>query len=540
VAAENAARTGRLVLADPVSRWAFIASACWLVGYAALTAAAQGSRTLMLFVGDILYLVPIIGGVIAASMAARRLTGRQRRLWLALALAYGAQLAGETVWAGYDYLTVDGPPEPSIADICYLTASAVTAFALLTGFGGVARFRRLRGMLDTGLILVALGGVGWQVLVRPQLSGNPQLADLVSVAYPIFDIALLSCLAIVGIGGHRRVPLAVRLVGAATALNAVSDMSYTYQSIFTDYESGGWVDLLFEVGAVIAFLGAVVAMRLREPPAEQRQFDRGLTVLPLLTATVATFTMIVFRKITTGAVDNLTLAIVAVLFVGILLRQYLFVADRATLAEQLRQALHEQSRLAVVDELTGLYNRRYLTERMAEHGADAEPVSLLVVDLDHFKRVNDTFGHVAGDAVLRESAGRIGSICRSTDVVARYGGEEFVVLMPDTDEAEAVRLAERIRSVLRDTPVVHSAGTISISASIGVATHRGSDVHRLLERADRALYRAKDEGRDRVAVVADAVSDPGVAGAPAVEHRQPGRGSGPAPGIMRDCAKVTL
>jgi two-component system, cell cycle response regulator len=526
MATQPAAHMGRLMRADPVCRGAFIASVCWLACYAALTAAVQGSPTLTLFVGDILYLVPIIAAVIAASMAAHRLAARQRRLWLALAVAYGAQLGGETAWAGYDYLTDEGPPVPSIADIGYLTASAVTVLALLIGFGGVARLRRLRGMLDTVLILVALGGMGWQMLIRPQLSGDPLLADLVSIAYPILDIALLCCLSIVGFGGHRRVPLAVRLVGAATAVNAVSDMIYTYVSLFGTYASGGWVDFLFEVGAVMGFLGAVVAMRLREPPAEQRQFDRGLTVLPLLTATVATFTLIVFQKVTTGVVDDLTLAIVGVMFVSVLLRQYLFVADRATLAEQLGQALREQSRLAVTDGLTGLYNRRYFTERLVERGADTAPVSLLVIDLDHFKRVNDTFGHLAGDAVLRESAARIGSVCRPTDVVARYGGEEFVVLLPDTDEHEAVRIGERICGVLRETPVVDSAGTVSVSASIGVATHRGSDVHRLMERADRAMYRAKEEGRDRVAVVADAGPDAGHSGR-TLEARDERPGPGP-------------
>jgi len=243
-------------------------------------------------------------------------------------------------------------------------------------------------------------------------------------------------------------------------------------------------------------------MRLREAPAERLQFDRGLTVLPLFTATTATFTMIIFDKVTAGVVGNLTLVLVGVLFLTVLLRQHLFVADRGALAAQLGEALGEQRRLAVTDGLTGLYNRRYLTERMTEHDAGAGTVSLLVVDLDHFKRVNDTYGHVAGDAVLREAAARISSVCRSTDVVARYGGEEFVVLLPDTGEDEAHRLAERIRTTLRETPVAEAAGSIPITASVGAATRTGADIHRLMESADRALYRAKEEGRDRVVAVA--------------------------------------
>jgi len=495
---------GRHVLADPVCRRALAASVCWLATYAVLTAIGQGSPAMMLFVGDILYLVPIIASVVAASVAAHRLTGRHRRLWLTLAVAYTAQLGGESVWTGYDYLTTDGPPQPSIADAGYLLASVVTVVAVLTGFGGVGGLRRLRGLLDTALILLSLGGLGWQMLLRPQLSDNPALPDLVNVAYPLLDITLLCCLSIVGMAGHRSIPLAVRLVGVAAALNAVSDMAYTYQSIFTGYESGSWLDVMFEAGAVIAFLSAVVAVRLPQPPAQRRSFDRGLTLLPILTSTTATFTLVIFKKVTSETVDNLTLVIVAVLFLAVLLRQYLFVTDRAALAEQLRQALHEQERLAVTDGLTGLYNRRYLTQQMAQHEADTKPVSLLVVDLDHFKRINDTFGHLAGDAVLQQSATRIASICRSTDVVARYGGEEFVVLLPDTDEQQAWRLAERILIGIRESPAVDAAAEIPVTASVGVATHRDGDMRLLMETADRALYQAKTEGRDRIAVLSSA------------------------------------
>src|SRR6185295_4720141 len=117
----------------------------------------------------------------------------------------------------------------------YLTASTLTVLAVLTGFGGVAGLRRLRGVLDTGLILVALGGLGWQILLRPQVSGETTPAALVNMAYPILDVAVLSCLSIVGLGGHRSVPLAVRLVGVAAGLNAVSDMVYTYLDLYSQY-----------------------------------------------------------------------------------------------------------------------------------------------------------------------------------------------------------------------------------------------------------------------------------------------------------------
>jgi diguanylate cyclase (GGDEF)-like protein len=487
----------KAVLADRVCRQACLAGGGWLLLYTVLTWLARDSASLSRLVGDILYQVPIAASAVAAWYAARRLTGRHRGLWLILAVAYTAQLCGEAVWAGYDYLTTDGPPQPSLADAGYLTSSALTVVAVLVGFGGAGRLRHVRGLLDTVLIAVSVGALGWQMLIAPQLSGKVTASDVVNVAYPLLDVAMVGCLSIIGIGGHRAVPLAVRLVGLAGGLNAVNDMIYTYLVIFSDYDTGGWLDVCFETAAVIGFLAAVVAARRPEPPAERRSFDRGLTLLPILTSTVATFTLVVLEKVRTGSVGTLTLVIVGVLFITVLLRQYLFTADRAALAEQLRQAVTEQRRLAVTDGLTGLYNRRYLTDRMAE---TTGTVSLLVIDLDYFKRINDTYGHPVGDSVLKETAARIAAAARDTDVVARYGGEEFVVLLPGTNEDEAALIATRIRDSIRAAPVIQLGLEIPVTASVGVATEHAEDTDRLMDAADRAVYDAKSQGRDRVSV----------------------------------------
>jgi diguanylate cyclase (GGDEF)-like protein len=162
---------------------------------------------------------------------------------------------------------------------------------------------------------------------------------------------------------------------------------------------------------------------------------------------------------------------------------------------------------AATDPLTGLGNRRALLrdlDRVVAAAAEDDPAVLAIFDLDGFKTYNDTFGHLAGDAVLQQSATRIASICRSTDVVARYGGEEFVVLLPDTDEQQAWRLAERILIGIRESPAVDAAAEIPVTASVGVATHRDGDMRLLMETADRALYQAKTEGRDRIAVLSSA------------------------------------
>jgi two-component system, cell cycle response regulator len=498
------------VLADPVCRATAAGVIVWLIGYALATGLSQGHPAWNLFIGDLLYLVPIAGSVVTAVIAAIRSTGRHRRMWQLLAAAFGAQLVGESVWAAYDYLTANGPPQPSLADVFYLTASTLTVVAVLTGFGGAGGLRQLRGLMDSALIVVSLGALSWQMLIQPQLGGEPTWADAVNACYPLLDVVLLSSVVIVGMGGHRSVPLAVRLVGVVGTINAVSDMVYTCIFIFGHYDSGSWVDVCFEAGASCALFAGVVAARRPEPPAERRSFDRGLTLLPILVSTAATVALVIFDKTRTGTVGNVTLGIAGFLVLAVLVRQYLFTADRAQLALQLRQAVVEQQRLAVTDGLTGLYNRRHLTDvlRDSRTGGRAErPISLIVVDLDHFKNVNDTYGHPTGDVVLQETAARISRAARTGDVVARYGGEEFVILLADTAGPEAWTIAERVHRIVGDGAIRAGDAQIVVTASVGVATSdRGDTVDELMENADRALYQAKAQGRDRVMVLPAAVA----------------------------------
>jgi diguanylate cyclase (GGDEF)-like protein len=160
-------------------------------------------------------------------------------------------------------------------------------------------------------------------------------------------------------------------------------------------------------------------------------------------------------------------------------------------------------RQAVTDPLTGLSNRRSFTkalERKVEH-ADrfAEPLSLLMIDIDRFKAVNDTYGHAAGDAVIKAVADTILASIRKVDVAARVGGEEFAVILPKSTMKSSLETAERIRKAVRKCVIPHGRTSLSVTVSIGVATRSGErqvpDV--LVKEADRQLYAAKEGGRDR-------------------------------------------
>jgi two-component system cell cycle response regulator len=178
---------------------------------------------------------------------------------------------------------------------------------------------------------------------------------------------------------------------------------------------------------------------------------------------------------------------------------------RKRYVDSLRDSVQTSIELTVVDPLTGLNNRRYLETHLATlvgQAADkGRPLSLMMLDIDHFKAVNDTFGHEAGDQVLKGFAGRIRKVIRSIDLFCRLGGEEFVVVMPDTPIETAMKIAERVRqSVEKDVFSILGEGrAIPITVSIGLA-ERGRDtgMDGLIRRADKALYRSKDSGRNRV------------------------------------------
>ena len=167
---------------------------------------------------------------------------------------------------------------------------------------------------------------------------------------------------------------------------------------------------------------------------------------------------------------------------------------------ELQRAVDRIGELAIRDDLTGAYNRRYLMEALAREQSRADrlgaPFSLCLIDIDHFKSINDRFGHAAGDGVLKEFARLVPPELRAVDVYGRFGGEEFLVILPGTDTVGAQTCAERVRA---RTEATTFPGAGQVTATVGVATYAGKEpVGTLLARADKALYEGKNAGRNRV------------------------------------------
>jgi two-component system cell cycle response regulator len=171
----------------------------------------------------------------------------------------------------------------------------------------------------------------------------------------------------------------------------------------------------------------------------------------------------------------------------------------------LRTTLDRSLEMAITDPLTQLNNRRFFDTQirlhLSRHIKGGPPLSLLLLDIDHFKKVNDAYGHDAGDEVLREFARRLGLNVRAIDIPCRLGGEEFVVLMPETGAEDALNIAERVRAQVAAEPFAVSGGrTLDVTVSVGVSTSAGlgDSPEALLKRADEGVYEAKSAGRNRV------------------------------------------
>lgn len=165
------------------------------------------------------------------------------------------------------------------------------------------------------------------------------------------------------------------------------------------------------------------------------------------------------------------------------------------------QAQRTSEQDAKIDSLTGLYNRRWLNEALPRWAGRKEKLSVMMLDIDHFKQYNDSQGHLAGDTALNSVANTLMQQLRPTDLAARYGGEEFVALLPDASFEEAKEVAERVRNAIRTQEIIdgRSQSLPGVTISIGIAElEEGQDGTGLLSKADAALYRAKNNGRDRV------------------------------------------
>ena len=226
-------------------------------------------------------------------------------------------------------------------------------------------------------------------------------------------------------------------------------------------------------------------------------------------AIIGAFEVYVDITPTRNRIIHATLGATGVLAVVLLLVFGLLYLPMRKGTQGLKNAQDKLSELASVDSLTGIFNRRFLLARVSEERdkmrrktRDIKPghMCFVMADIDHFKKVNDTHGHLAGDEVLREVSGRLRKALRSYDLIGRYGGEEFLVMLPNTDLESALKLANRMHQAVAETPIMCHGVRQTVTISVGVADSLSPDeeISHAINRADEALYEAKNSGRNRV------------------------------------------
>jgi diguanylate cyclase (GGDEF)-like protein len=407
---------------------------------------------------------------------------------------------GTLSWAVGDvFLTLESaggatPPTPSIADLFYLGFYPLVYVGLVLLVRHQARNLTSAMWLD-GLV-AGLGAAGvcacflFGTIVQTTGASPAEVAT--NVAYPIGDLLLLAL--VVGVtavlpGRHSKqwVMLAI-----ACAINAAGDTANLLHSA-----NGGWgLPTIFDAVAwptAILLISASVWVRGRRSQLGGAEKPPGM-ILPGLGA-VSGLAILLFGSLHHVSVVALGLATATLVVVGA--RFWLSVAHLRTLT-------HKRHRQAVTDDLTGLGNRRQLFYLLNDFFADAadpataqRDLGLLFIDLDHFKEINDSFGHSAGDELLRQLGPRLMSSLRSTDVLVRVGGDELGVVIMDADVDYATAVARRLIAKLQE-PFVLDAVSVRISASIGIASapRDAGDSAGLLRCADLAMYRAKLRASD--------------------------------------------
>jgi two-component system cell cycle response regulator len=431
----------------------------------------------------------------AILLGVRRHQPSQRKPWYLLAASQFVYASADaTFYVAHDVFHQE--QFPALADVLYLAHYPILMVGLLLLVRQRTPRRDRASLIDASVIALGAGLLSWLFLIGPYAS-NAQLSTLVkmaSVAYPVADLLVFAVSVRLLVGPGTR-PASYRLLTASLLVVLATDSAYVLMQLTGTYTTGNVLDATWLASYVL--LGAAAlhpSMRVLAEPSETPRTHTSWRRLALLAAAslVAPATLVIPTKLDSAI--NLTV------IAGASAALFLLVVAR------LAELVDEQRRVAITDGLTGLYNRRFFeatlaleAEQAARSGRD---LGLLVLDIDHFKRINDAHGHQAGDGVLRELAGRLAAAIRGGDVVARYGGEEFVVLLRNTSVEALPETAERLRRAVGDVPVVLADVWVAVTVSVGGAAWpvHARSADELVRVADQALYSAKRLGRNRIQI----------------------------------------
>jgi diguanylate cyclase (GGDEF)-like protein len=426
---------------------------------------------------------------VVAILAGTRLHRPVRRgIWYGLAGGLTLFVAGDVVYTVSDYV-LHVEPFPGPADVLYLTSYPLLAGALLVLIRSRTGGRDRSGLIDALIITTGLGLLSWTFLMEPIASDTSlTLASrLISIAYPLADVLLLAVLARLFTSPGAR-SASYRLLGAALLLQLGADIVFAGLTAVGTY-SGGLLDLGWMVSYLCwgaAALHPSVRSLSEVAPARGVRVNRR-RLLVLAPAALLAPALLLYQGIRGLPIGWVPIGL------GSVVLFLLVVARMAELVAQVQDQATQLDALAHNDALTGIPNRRAwdldLVREMARARRGGVSLQVALLDVDNFKRFNDSNGHQAGDLLLKSAAAAWKAQLRDGDMLARYGGEEFAALLTGCSLGDAIGILDRVRQA---TP-------LGETVSIGVVHWDGQQSpEQLIRAADDALYQAKHEGRDRV------------------------------------------
>jgi diguanylate cyclase (GGDEF)-like protein len=452
---------------------------------------------------NVIYLLIGFSAVVAIGIG-RRIHASGQRGWRTLGVGiflYGLGDLFYTVIA----TTTGTEPFPSLADGPYVLGQVLVVVGILRLAAPIERGLYRPASIDAALVATAGLFIAWPLVLDPMaIDGVEPFSAVVALSYPLLDIVLVGVLARHLLQpGPRTRSLILMLSGATVWL--VADLAYAGLSASGEYVSGMWLDVGWLLGYLLIGAAALHPSMARVVSAGETHEATISNRRLVLLATILLVPVVAFAvhgpPLHAIDVPVFALGAIAVLVLGALRLLGSLHASRVILAEQ-RLLEAELDLRARTDRLTGLANRAALTDRLAAAVAQGERVGLVYLDLDDFKRINDAFGHPAGEGVLREVALRLLSIAAVAEDVAHVGGDEFAIIVRDCGtEAEATGVALRVMNALQ-TPVTVAGHRFRIQASIGIVWSGTEELNadEVLSRADIAMYQVKGRGGSGYAV----------------------------------------
>jgi diguanylate cyclase (GGDEF)-like protein len=487
-------------LVDPVGARTLAAALVILAAYGLWQVFRWGGHQHQALIGDLAFFPPNAAGGFCAWRVSRRADlGRPTiRAWRLLSVAIWLYLLGDAIQLLYE-VVLHQRPDPTWADAAYLAFYPVACAGFLA-FPSRRRTRpeRLRSLLDTGTIFVGGATFLWYVALGPAVASRPgfDLPDLVIFAYPIGDLLLLfGVLSLLWRGVPRASVLSLRIFATGMGMFIVADVTYDYSTIHAPYSGGDPVDTLWMVALTILWVAAACQLRTGQVPgyaAPLRPVTARPSAMPYVAvaASYLLLTVVGLRSVNFDSLGGLLLGAVLLTFL-VTVRQFAALQDYGRLAERFQE-------LASIDGMTGLFNRRHFMEVAEAAFAHAQrlgqPLIVLMLDVDHFKQINDVHGHAAGDRVLADLAQSCREHIRPDDIAGRYGGDEFILVIPGISSLRAIQIAAR----LTGPPALVTGADgqpVAFTVSVGIAgIGTCPDLPALLAHGDAAMYEAKRAG----------------------------------------------